>query len=167
MTPFIETIRRMYVDQRMSLIEIAEQMNCSSNTISRRLTSAGVVLRSPKEARKNVMPDELARMVRMYQEGVSIKQISLTLKRSDATVWAQLKGAGIQLRRPIPRDHEAAERRKRDRERKRQERAARAKWSLTSMPRQGAPIITFLPEAPHLQAEFEAIMAKVREERRA
>ena len=168
MTPFLETIRRMYIDQRLSCAAIAEQMNTSPNTVASRLRCMGVTLRTPHAARNNVTPDELARMVRMYQEGVSIKQICKITRRSDSTIWARLKEAGVQFRRPIPRDPEAAERRKRDRERRREERAAQAKWSAVEAPKPVfKSIITFLPEAPHLQAEFEAVMAKIREERRA
>lgn len=96
-------IVRLYFEEQLSLIEVAERLGVSRDTVRKRLLAAGYKLRKRGEARRlresSFTDTDLAEMVRLYcEEEQSSMEIASRYNCSDAVVRKHLKQHGVRLR---------------------------------------------------------------------
>ena len=94
-------IKRLYVEEKKMIKEIAEIMNCDRNVITRRLQKLGLKEgKSYKQPKEKV--DKLANkkelMKTLYLEGKTCKEIGEIVNLSEKTVSYHLRNLGIEIR---------------------------------------------------------------------
>lgn len=94
-------IKRLYVEEKKMIKEIAEIMNCDRNVITRRLQKLGLKEgKSYKQPKEKV--DKLANkkelMKTLYLEGKTCKEIGEIVNLSEKTVSYHLRNLGIEMR---------------------------------------------------------------------
>ena len=104
-----ELVRRLYVDQRRTLMQIARQLCCSDTRMRAALLDAGVELRPPRRRRDRPAwpPLSEAELRELYLErGLTAAQIAARFGGSSTWVLAALDRHGIPRRpggsRPVP-----------------------------------------------------------------
>jgi DNA-binding Lrp family transcriptional regulator len=88
----VEELTRLYVDERMTLPEIAERFGTTQWTIGNRLRDAGVQKRSRGSRPSLVDPEELERL---YRTGVPVTELAKRFGRSQPWISKTLKARGI------------------------------------------------------------------------
>jgi len=77
-------------DRGLSTVAIAERFHVSRSTVQRWRDAAG-----RRKRRRLLKPDEVARIVAMYEEGALIGYIAAEIDRPYSTVWHVLKRVGV------------------------------------------------------------------------
>ena len=102
--PREEDLRRLYVDQRLSAMRIAEAYGLryaspktAESTILYHLKRNGIARRDPSEHIRKVTPEMADEWARRYAAGESLKQIAED-EVGAVTVWNHLKRRGVTLR---------------------------------------------------------------------
>lgn len=94
-------IKRLYVEEKKMIKEIAEIMNCDRNVITRRLQKLGLKegksYKNPKE-KVDKLADKKELMKTLYFEGKTCKEIGEIVNLSEKTVGYHLKNLGIEKR---------------------------------------------------------------------
>ena len=94
-------IKRLYVEEKKMIKEIAEIMNCDRNVITRRLQKLGLKegksYKQPKE-KVDKLADKKELMKTLYLEGKTCKEIGEIVNLSEKTVGYHLKNLGIEKR---------------------------------------------------------------------
>lgn len=85
-----------------SLTKIAGELHCDRCTLSARMRERGYVART---ARGQRMPtpipvSEMARAIKMYQQGYSLAAIGRKMDREPAVLFRAMKTLGVRLRKP-------------------------------------------------------------------
>ena len=93
------TLRELYIEKRLSTVEIAEQLDCGSTTVNNWLERHGIERRNVKEARaegsKKKNQEERNRAGEMYEDGMSPPEIARKMGRHEQTVRSWIKQLGI------------------------------------------------------------------------
>jgi DNA-binding transcriptional regulator LsrR (DeoR family) len=93
------TLRRLYVDQRLSAGAIANQFGCSSQRVRDQLRRAGVVLRPRGNTKEPAEPVSAQRLHDLYHgQGLSQRQIGERLGFSGSGVSKLLRRYGVSAR---------------------------------------------------------------------
>jgi predicted DNA-binding protein YlxM (UPF0122 family) len=98
---FDAEIRRLYVDERLSLREISHRVPVSSSHAGNRLREMGVPLRPAKGSKKNgrvTYTGHDAEIRYLYEHEWSITQISKKVPLSRSSVRRRLVAMGVRLR---------------------------------------------------------------------
>lgn len=94
-------IKRLYVEEKKMIKEIAEIMNCDRNVITRRLQKMGLKegksYKNPKE-KVDRLADKKELMKTLYLEGKTCKEIGEIVNLNEKTVSYHLKNLGIEKR---------------------------------------------------------------------
>lgn len=90
--PDTAAIVAAYQDDGRNVPEIAEAQGISEHTVYRHLKAAGIPLRA-----KTALPDE-AELMRLYESGLSIRQIAKRFSASTVPVHRRLLAAGVTMR---------------------------------------------------------------------
>lgn len=94
-------IKRLYVEEKKMIKEIAEIMNCDRNVITRRLQKLGLKegksYKSPKE-KIDKLADKKELIKTLYIEGKTCKEIGKIINLSEKTVGYHLRNLGIEKR---------------------------------------------------------------------
>jgi DNA invertase Pin-like site-specific DNA recombinase len=107
----------LYLDQRLSIPQIAERLHLAKATVRRHLLSADVQLRDDRTTRSGGTPttysgELIADLVRRYvEQQQTTTEIAKALRISGNTVTRLLREQGVTVRPPIarqPNDHAAA-----------------------------------------------------------
>lgn len=93
----VERARAMYLERRMTMAQIAEQLDVSISSVRNYLDAAGVDRRAGGGARD---PEKVDRAVSMYTGGgATLSEIGAALGASQATVASWLRSRGVERRR--------------------------------------------------------------------
>ncbi len=98
--PPIDVLRKWYVDEKMTLNEIAEIVGCYCSTVGNRLRRHGVQIRKSNDLRKVWFPDDLAEQ---YQTK-SLRELAREHSCSVAAVRDALTRLGVPMRKSRKRD---------------------------------------------------------------
>lgn len=171
------TLNELYWDKRMSMTAIGKLYGTDAEGVRQWMIRLGVRRRSRAEAAQmratEWTPKRVAMLPDLWNSTktlVEVKKIlGISYKPDSIRLQAQRMGLPpVRPGKPLS-EHPRAVKWHQWRERHAAQRgamnSAKAAYLRPTMAHES--IITFLPEAPHLQAEFEAIMAKVRRGRRA
>lgn len=94
-------IKRLYVEEKKMIKEIAEIMNCDRNVITRRLQKLGLKegksYKQPKE-KVDKLADKKELMKTLYLEGKTCKEIGEIVNLNEKTVGYHLRNLGIKKR---------------------------------------------------------------------
>lgn len=94
-------IKRLYVEEKKMIKEIAEIMNCDRNVITRRLQKLGLKegksYKQPKE-KVDKLADKKELMKTLYLEGKTCKEIGEIVNLNEKTVSYHLRNLGIKKR---------------------------------------------------------------------
>ena len=94
-------IKRLYVEEKKMIKEIAEIMNCDRNVITRRLQKLGLKegksYKKPKE-KVDKLADKKELMKTLYLEGKTYKEIGEIVNLSEKTVGYHLRNLGVEVR---------------------------------------------------------------------
>ena len=94
-------IKRLYVEEKKMIKEIADIMNCDRNVIARRLQKLelkeGKSYKQPKE-KVDKLADKKELMKTLYLEGKTCREIGEIVNLNEKTVSYHLKNLGIKLR---------------------------------------------------------------------
>lgn len=96
-TNWVDEAVRLYVEEKLSLNQVAEKVGKHQLTVRSRLLQAEVELRSPSGGRKS-RPCWVGEAMRLYQEGYSTVQISNILRKDPSYIRTELLREGIKLR---------------------------------------------------------------------
>ena len=88
----IEEMVRLYVDERMTLPQLAQRYGVSHGTIFNRLEAAGVKRRERGDRGPLIDPDEVERL---YRGGEFVKDIAKRFRRSERWISGLLKARGF------------------------------------------------------------------------
>ena len=99
----IDELKAMYNDG-VPIREISEQLGRTQKSIRLRLTALG--LYEPKPSPKAWTEDDERRLVRMYNEDLSFKEMSDILGRSEGAVVSRLVRLRVKLFQNTPADNE-------------------------------------------------------------
>ena len=92
-------LKRLYVDERRSLVELGALYSRAPGTVWGWLRSRGIPIRSCREAAKNrssaVSDEDDARMREMYELGASSNDIAKEIGRDGRLIRIHLRGMGI------------------------------------------------------------------------
>ena len=91
-----DEIRKLYIEEEISIVQIGEKLGASDRIISYRLKKQGIKLRSKGKRRDDLDDEEIKKLY--IKEGLSIYQIGEKLGASDRTISNRLKKQGIKLR---------------------------------------------------------------------
>lgn len=104
LAPTAEVLRRLYVDQHLSLAEVGERLGCSPSWVSKLLARHGIASRrgGGRRLRDGTIDVELVR--RRYEvDGRTIAEIAHELATTPDKVATRLRHAGVALRPARPR----------------------------------------------------------------
>lgn len=94
-------IKRLYVEEKKMIKEIADIMNCSRDTITKRLQKLGLKegksYKNPKE-KIDKLADKKELMKTLYLEGKTCKEIGEIVNLSEKTVGYHLRNLGVEKR---------------------------------------------------------------------
>ena len=94
-------IKRLYVEEKKMIKEIADIMNCDRNVIARRLQKLGLKegksYKQPKE-KIDKLADKKELMKTLYLKGKTCREIGEVVNLNEKTVSYHLKNLGIKLR---------------------------------------------------------------------
>lgn len=94
-------IKRLYVEEKKMIKEIADIMNCSRDTITRRLQKLGLKegksYKKPKE-KVDKLADKKELIKTLYLDGKTCKEIGKIVNLSEKTVGYHLRNLGIEKR---------------------------------------------------------------------
>jgi hypothetical protein len=88
-SPTADELRTLYVDERLTAVQIAERLGLTVHQVRRRLEKARIRRPASPSA------DEV---VRLYREGHSTRAVAASLGMQQRKVWQELKKAGTPLR---------------------------------------------------------------------
>lgn len=94
-------IKRLYVEEKKMIKEIAEIMNCDRNVITRRLQKLGLKEgKSYKEPKEKIdkLADKKELIKTLYIEGKTCKEIGKIVNLSEKTVSYHLRNLGVEKR---------------------------------------------------------------------
>ncbi len=92
-------IRRLYVGQQLSAVQIAAHLGCGTSTVYSRLAGLGIARRSTSGSRSVRPPDDELRQ--LYEvEGQSLRQIAQRFQVTPQAVHGWVRAADIDLRPP-------------------------------------------------------------------
>lgn len=93
-------LRKLYLDEKLQIKEIAKIYNCSRDTITRRLQKFKIKEgKSYKESKKiDKLADLKNKIKNLYLEGNTCKKIGEIVNLSERTVLYHLKNLGVQIR---------------------------------------------------------------------
>ena len=92
-------IKRLYVEERKLIKEIAEIMHCGKTTIQSRLKEMGVETTKKRSGRSiDKLSDYKARIKQLYLEGKSSNEIGKILGKSGKTISHHLRQMEVEIR---------------------------------------------------------------------
>jgi DNA-directed RNA polymerase specialized sigma24 family protein len=110
-TPDTARLRRLYVDEQMTISQVAASLGVAPQTVHNRLVAAEIPRRpSPSTPRTDITDDEIRRLY--VDQQWSAPEIAAHLGCGTSTVYARLDGMGVARRPARPRrnarpgDHE-------------------------------------------------------------
>jgi hypothetical protein len=101
-TPTPDQLRELYVDQHLTLAQVAARLGCSNRRVAARLAAAGVALRAAGRPASSPAPPPLdeAQPHELYvDQQLTIAEVATRVGSSDTRVAAALKQHGIPRRR--------------------------------------------------------------------
>ena len=89
-----EEIKKLYIEEELSIHQIGEKLETNATTISARLKKQGIKVQD-KRIRDDLDGEKIKKLY--IEEGLSIKQISKKLEASESTIRVRLKKQGIKV----------------------------------------------------------------------
>ncbi len=93
-----EQLKKLHIEEKKTIKEIAEIFNCSKDTISRRLKEYGLTKASKPRQETVEMTEYKNKIKDLYLSGKTCKEIGTLLNKSERTISGHLKTLGIQIR---------------------------------------------------------------------
>lgn len=101
-----EDLERLYYEEGLAVVQVAQRLGCSEVTVWRRLSDYGMKARNPGEYRRLDIPQEL--LERLYHdEGLTQEEIAKRLGCDPTTVWRRMVEYGMsepKLEHDIPQE---------------------------------------------------------------
>lgn len=94
-----EKIRRMYIDEKLTMKEIAERLNIGKTTVQYNIKKMGLIITHNKsEQSKKDLEEYRNKIVELYNSGLSMKEVGKKLNKSEKTIQYHLSQIGAKIR---------------------------------------------------------------------